>query len=50
MVQGVRCENLEELTFPDESIDLHISQDVMEHVFQPKRAFAEIARTLRPGG
>jgi len=47
---GVRCENLEALTFRDESIDLHISQDVMEHVFDPYAAFAEIARTLRPGG
>jgi len=47
---GVRCENLEHLTFPNESIDLHITQDVMEHVFNPYAAFSEIARTLRPGG
>lgn len=50
VVNGYRCENLEELTFPDESIDLHISQDVLEHIFHPERAFAEIARTLKPGG
>lgn len=50
IVNGVRCENLERLTFDDESIDLHVTQDVMEHVFNPDRAFAEIARTLRPGG
>ena len=47
---GVRCENLEKMTFADESIDLHISQDVAEHVFDPSAAFKEIARTLRPGG
>jgi SAM-dependent methyltransferase len=47
---GVRCENLEALTFGDESIDLHISQDVMEHIFHPAKAFGEIARTLKPGG
>jgi SAM-dependent methyltransferase len=47
---GVRSENLERLTFPDESLDLHVTQDVMEHVFNPAAAFAEIARTLRPGG
>lgn len=47
---GMRCENLEALTFGDESIDLHISQDVMEHIFQPAKAFQEIARTLKPGG
>lgn len=45
-----RCENLEKLTFPDESIDLHVTQDVFEHVLRPARAFAEIARTLRLGG
>ena len=38
------------LTFPDESFDLVISQDVMEHVPDPSRAFAEIARVLKPGG
>lgn len=47
---GYRSENIEKLTFADESIDLHISQDVMEHIFNPELAFKEIARTLRPGG
>lgn len=47
---GMRCENIEALTFGDESIDLHISQDVMEHIFHPAKAFQEIARTLKPGG
>lgn len=47
---GRRCENLEALTFDDGSIDLHVSQDVMEHVFDPVKAFREIARTLKPGG
>lgn len=45
-----RCENLEALTFSDASIDLHVTQDVLEHVFQPDRVFREIARTLKPGG
>lgn len=49
-VDGVRCENIEALTFSDNSIDLHISQDVLEHIFDPYSAFREIARTLRPGG
>jgi SAM-dependent methyltransferase len=47
---GVRCENLEALTFADESLDLHITQDVLEHIPRPEKAFAEIARTLKPGG
>lgn len=50
MVNGVRCENLEALSFADNSIDLHITQDVMEHVFDPAQVFREIARTLKPGG
>ncbi len=47
---GIRCENLECLTFADESFDLFVTQDVMEHVFDPKAAFCSIARTLKPGG
>jgi SAM-dependent methyltransferase len=48
--QGFRCEDLENLTFPSRSFDLVITQDVMEHVLNPTRAFAEIARTLKAGG
>ena len=47
---GVRCESIEDLTFADESIDIFITQDVLEHVFHPDRAIREIARVLRPGG
>jgi SAM-dependent methyltransferase len=47
---GVRCENLEALTFSDASIDLHVTQDVFEHLFDPAAAWREIARTLRRGG
>jgi SAM-dependent methyltransferase len=50
LVNGVRCENLEALSFADNSIDLHISQDVFEHIFNPAAAFKEIARSLKPGG
>lgn len=49
-VDGMRCENLEALTFEDESIDLHVTQDVLEHIFHPSKVFSEIARTLKPGG
>jgi SAM-dependent methyltransferase len=50
MHRGFRCENLEAQTFADESFDLVITQDVLEHVLHPEKALAEIARTLRPGG
>jgi SAM-dependent methyltransferase len=48
--QGRRCENLEYLTFPDETFDIFITQDVLEHVFNPDKALAEIMRVLRKGG
>jgi SAM-dependent methyltransferase len=47
---GVRCEDLMALTFPDESLDLVLTSDVFEHVRKPFVAFAEIHRALRPGG
>ncbi|MFM6456162.1 MAG: class I SAM-dependent methyltransferase [Planktothrix sp.] len=47
---GWRNEDLENQTFTDESFDLVVTQDVMEHIFHPEEAFSEIARTLRPGG
>jgi SAM-dependent methyltransferase len=50
IVNGIRCENLERLSFGDEPFDLHITQDVFEHLFDPAAAFCEIARTLKPGG
>jgi SAM-dependent methyltransferase len=50
MHRGARCENLENQSFPDESFDLVITQDVLEHILHPERALAEIARTLKPGG
>jgi hypothetical protein len=48
--KGIRCENLESLTFSDASFDLVVTQDVLEHVLDPVRAFGEIARVLVPGG
>jgi Methyltransferase domain len=45
-----RNEDLEGQTFPDAAFDLVVTQDVFEHVLDPARAFAEVARTLRPGG
>jgi Methyltransferase domain len=46
---GVRCENLEKMTFDDSSFDLMITQDVFEHVMNPADAFKEIERILRAG-
>ncbi|WP_308992661.1 class I SAM-dependent methyltransferase [Mariniflexile litorale] len=49
-VKGIRNEDLESQTFPDESFDLVITSDVMEHIYNPEKAFKEIHRTLKPGG
>lgn len=49
-VGNLRNENLENQTFYDETFDLVITLDVMEHVFSPSKAYQEIYRTLRRGG
>ena len=47
---GVRCEDLQALSFPDATFDLVISEDVLEHVRSPGSALQEIRRVLKPGG
>jgi SAM-dependent methyltransferase len=47
---GLRSEDLEALTYADGTFDLFVTQDVMEHVFRPERAFCEILRVLKTGG
>jgi len=50
IIDTFRNENLEEQTFANDTFDIVITQDVMEHVLNPDKAFSEIARTLKPGG
>lgn len=49
-VNDVRHEDIQNLSFPSETFDIILSFDVLEHVPDEKRAFAELARCLRPGG
>jgi SAM-dependent methyltransferase len=49
-VAGVRCENVEALSFADASFDLVTSTEVFEHVADDGAGFAEVRRVLRPGG
>ncbi|RLP54821.1 MAG: glycosyltransferase [Ketobacter sp.] len=50
VIRGIRHEDIENLSFPDESLDLIVSNDVFEHVPHPAQAFAECARALKPSG
>jgi SAM-dependent methyltransferase len=50
IVDGVMHQDLTALSFADESIDMVLSSDVLEHVPDPYRAHEEIRRVLRPGG
>jgi SAM-dependent methyltransferase len=49
-VGGINCQNLESMSFEDNTFDLFITQDVLEHVFHPEKALKEIMRVLKPGG
>lgn len=46
----VTCATLEEAAFPDESFDVVIQKDLLEHVADPRRHLLETYRILRPGG
>lgn len=47
---GVRNEDLTRLTFDEDSFELILTSDVMEHLPDIELAFAETLRVLRPGG
>lgn len=49
-VGHLRNEDLENQTFFDDTFDIVITLDVMEHVFHPAKVYQEIYRTLCPGG
>ncbi len=49
-INGVLCNDLQNLTFNSECFDLIITQDVMEHVKNPEKAIKEIQRVLKNGG
>jgi SAM-dependent methyltransferase len=47
---GFRNENLESMTFDNQSFDVTITLDVMEHVFNPDKVYKEVYRTLKSKG
>ncbi|MFA5074243.1 MAG: class I SAM-dependent methyltransferase [Nitrospirota bacterium] len=50
LVHTMRNENLEQLTFADNTFDILISSDVLEHVGNIEKALSEIKRVVKPGG
>lgn len=50
VVDGIRCEDVQALSFPDRSFDLVTSTEVFEHVPDDRRGFHEVLRVLKPGG
>lgn len=46
----VRCEPIENCTFPDASFDVIILAAVLEHLYDPDQTLKEISRMLRSGG
>ncbi len=49
-VPGIRHEDLMHLTYEDESFDLVLTSETLEHVPDLNKALAEIHRVLVPGG
>jgi SAM-dependent methyltransferase len=47
---GVLCQDLQNLAFPDGRFDLVLSEDVFEHLTDYRRGFSEVHRVLKPGG
>jgi SAM-dependent methyltransferase len=42
--------DIQAIPFPDQSFDVVVSQETVEHVRDPRRALAELVRVMRPGG
>jgi SAM-dependent methyltransferase len=49
-VDGVPCQDVQHLTYADQSFDVCTSTEVFEHVPDDRRGFAEMFRVLAPGG
>lgn len=48
--QGIRCEDLTQLTFDDSSFDALLCFDVLEHIPNHRDALREMRRVVAPGG
>jgi 2-polyprenyl-3-methyl-5-hydroxy-6-metoxy-1,4-benzoquinol methylase/glycosyltransferase involved in cell wall biosynthesis len=48
--EGVQCEDLQCLTYPDNYFDIILTSETLEHVPEPDKAWHEIYRTLKGDG
>jgi len=48
--EGIRCEDLQCLTYPGNYFDIILTSETLEHVPDADRAWGEINRTLKNGG
>lgn len=49
-LDGLKVMGAEKLEFPDKMFDKIVSSHTIEHIFDPKKTFQEIERTLKAGG
>jgi len=50
IIDGVQHQDLQNLSLPDESVDVVLSTDVFEHIPDPYKAHREVFRILKRGG
>lgn len=48
--EGIQCQDVQRLTYPDESFDICTSTEVFEHVPNDAKGFTEICRVLKSNG
>ena len=49
-LHGIQCQDVQNLTYDNESFDVCTSTEVFEHVPDDSKGFSEIRRVLRPSG
>lgn len=49
-LNGIQCQDVQQLTYPDGTFDICTSTEVFEHVPNDLRGFSEMHRVLKPGG
>jgi SAM-dependent methyltransferase len=48
--ENIKCADLSNLPYDDNSFDIFLTSDVFEHLWEPKKCLNEIFRVLKPNG